>query len=302
MNSHYSSNRKRKQQDYSSFNSNNNNNNNNNKRKRKGKDESYTNNEKPIDPIVNRKSKVLILGTYLSNESLEHNFYYGESRNAFWKILAEIFKVNLRVHKDRDDLNDARKKLALNNGIAIWTVLNGTKNPRTSINRQMTNNLSVFLKKYPNIKYILFTSKSSSKIFKKKFKKIKLQQYILPSPSSAFNEMSHPEKRTKYLEIFQTVGLAEKPEEKEKEEGKGKGKGNKSKKKKKGKNKENENEKEENEENEKEEKKKTKKSKKKKKKGKNKAIKEKEENENDEKDEAEGKNKKKKKKTKKKKH
>ncbi|KAJ3431447.1 neurofilament triplet m protein-like protein [Anaeramoeba flamelloides] len=294
MNSHYSSNRKRKQQDYSSFNSNNN----NNKRKRKGKDESYTNNEKPIDPIVNRKSKVLILGTYLSNESLEHNFYYGESRNAFWKILAEIFKVNLRVHKDRDDLNDARKKLALNNGIAIWTVLNGTKNPRTSINRQMTNNLSVFLKKYPNIKYILFTSKSSSKIFKKKFKKIKLQQYILPSPSSAFNEMSHPEKRTKYLEIFQTVGLAEKPEEKEKEEGKGK----KSKKKKKGKNKENE--KEENEENEKEEKKKTKKSKKKKKKGKNKAIKEKEENENenDEKDEAEGKNKKKKKKTKKKKH
>ncbi|KAJ3431111.1 g/t and g/u mismatch-specific DNA glycosylase [Anaeramoeba flamelloides] len=257
MNSHYSSNRKRKQQDYSSFN-----NNNNNKRKRKDQYETKTNNEQPIDPIVNRKSKVLILGTYLSNESLEHNFYYGESRNAFWKILAEIFKVNLRVHKDRDDLNDARKKLALNNGIAIWTVLNGTKNSRTSINRQMTNNLSVFLKKYPNIKYILFTSKSSSKIFKKKFKKIKLQQYILPSPSSAFNEMSHPEKRTKYLEIFQTVGLAEKPEEKENE--KGKGKGNKNKKNKKGKNKAIK-EKEENEENEKEGKNKKKKKKKKKK-------------------------------------
>ena len=43
----------------------------------------------PFDPIYDRDSRILILGTFPSVKSREVQFYYGHPRNRFWKSAAE---------------------------------------------------------------------------------------------------------------------------------------------------------------------------------------------------------------------
>ncbi len=44
-----------------------------------------------FEPIIDRNSKVLILGTMPSEESLRLHQYYANPRNQFWQILAAVY-------------------------------------------------------------------------------------------------------------------------------------------------------------------------------------------------------------------
>ena len=41
-------------------------------------------------PVYDKKSRVLILGTFPSVKSRENRFYYGHPRNRFWKVTAAV--------------------------------------------------------------------------------------------------------------------------------------------------------------------------------------------------------------------
>ena len=43
-----------------------------------------------FDPVFQKDSRILILGTFPSVKSREQHFYYGHPQNRFWKILAAI--------------------------------------------------------------------------------------------------------------------------------------------------------------------------------------------------------------------
>lgn len=44
----------------------------------------------PIEPVYDRYSEILILGSFPSVKSREEGFFYGHPQNRFWKILAAI--------------------------------------------------------------------------------------------------------------------------------------------------------------------------------------------------------------------
>jgi len=68
-------------------------------------------------PIVNKKSKVIVLGSMPGEESLKDSEYYAYSSNAFWKIMADLFGFDSSL-KYEDKTN-----ILLKNKIALWDVM-----------------------------------------------------------------------------------------------------------------------------------------------------------------------------------
>ena len=95
-----------------------------------------------IEPIYNQKSQILILGSIPSKISRENNFYYANPTNRFWKIIGNIFNVELK------DNNDKREFL-LKNHIALWDVIkscdiNGSAD--ASIKNVVVNDIDLIIK------------------------------------------------------------------------------------------------------------------------------------------------------------
>lgn len=70
-----------------------------------------------FEPVFNRESKILILGSFPSVKSRENNFYYGHPQNRFWKVLAQIFEVEV------PQTIDEKRTFLLEHHIAVWDVI-----------------------------------------------------------------------------------------------------------------------------------------------------------------------------------
>lgn len=70
-----------------------------------------------FEPVYDSNSRILILGSFPSVKSREQQFYYGHPQNRFWKVLAGL--TGYPVPKTIEE----KKKMLLENGIAIWDVI-----------------------------------------------------------------------------------------------------------------------------------------------------------------------------------
>lgn len=77
----------------------------------------YVNIKHTFEPVYNKHSEVLILGTFPSVKSRENQFYYGHPQNRFWKVIAYI------TGSDVPECVADKKKMLLENRIAIWDVI-----------------------------------------------------------------------------------------------------------------------------------------------------------------------------------
>lgn len=68
-------------------------------------------------PVYDKKSRVLILGTFPSVKSREKRFYYGHPRNRFWKVTAAVYGCEV------PETIEEKKAFLLENHIAIWDVI-----------------------------------------------------------------------------------------------------------------------------------------------------------------------------------
>lgn len=72
-----------------------------------------------FQPIYNKDSRILILGSFPSVKSRENGFYYGHPQNRFWKVIAAITGQKEPVTIEE------KKELLLSNHIAVWDVIAG---------------------------------------------------------------------------------------------------------------------------------------------------------------------------------
>lgn len=70
-----------------------------------------------FEPVYDKKSKVLILGTFPSVKSREGQFYYHNPQNRFWKLISMI------VDEPCPQTIYDKRKLLLRNNIAVWDVI-----------------------------------------------------------------------------------------------------------------------------------------------------------------------------------
>ena len=70
-----------------------------------------------FEPIYDNNSTILILGSFPSVKSRKQQFYYGHPQNRFWKVVAAL------THEEVPQTTEQKKKLLLNNHIALWDVI-----------------------------------------------------------------------------------------------------------------------------------------------------------------------------------
>lgn len=138
--------------------------------------------EHPIQPVFNKDSKILILGSFPSVKSREANFFYGHSQNRFWKVLAAIFEEEVPITVDE------KRAFLLRNHVAVWDVIHSCDivgSSDSSIKNVVANDLSVILDK-AQIEQIFVNGKTAEQYYKKYIeKKIERKAICLPSTSPA---------------------------------------------------------------------------------------------------------------------
>lgn len=142
----------------------------------------------PIEPIYDKNSKILILGSFPSVKSREEGFFYGHPQNRFWKVLAEIFGNNLPDEKIKLSTIDEKKQFLLENNIAVWDVIKSCDiegSSDSSIKNVVPNDLSIILE-VADIEKIIVNGKKAEQLYKKYiYPQIKIDAVCLPSTSPA---------------------------------------------------------------------------------------------------------------------
>jgi len=153
----------------------------------------------PFSPFVDKNSKVLILGTFPSIKSFEENFYYAHPRNQFWGLLAGVFD-----EETPKSLKD-KKEFLKRHGIALWDVVQSCKR-KNSLDSNLKdikpNDIRAFLKEYPKIKKIYFTSKTALKLYERYFKDVDVEYGYLDSPSPAYAKKSFKKKLESWKRVL----------------------------------------------------------------------------------------------------
>lgn len=136
----------------------------------------------PIEPIYDKNSKILILGSFPSVKSREHMFFYAHPQNRFWRVLSAIFDTPIP-----NTIEDKRNFL-LSSKIALWDVISSceiTGSSDSSIKNVIPNDLTCILS-YADIKRIFVNGKTAEKYYNKYIRStINREAICLPSTSPA---------------------------------------------------------------------------------------------------------------------
>lgn len=135
-----------------------------------------------IEPLYNKDSQVLILGSFPSVKSREQAFFYGHPQNRFWRVVANIF--GSEVPSTVDD----KKRLILNNHLALWDVIAEceiTGSADSSIKNVIPNDIGKILTD-SNIKAIFVNGRTAEKYYIRYTEpRINKKAICLPSTSPA---------------------------------------------------------------------------------------------------------------------
>ncbi len=136
--------------------------------------------EHPIEPVWDKASKILILGSFPSVKSREYGFFYGHKQNRFWKVIARICGEEL------PESIEEKKALLLKNHIALWDVIASceiTGSADSSIKNVTPNNLNEIIGE-SDIRAIFTNGKTADKLYHK-YNKNSIITLCLPSTSPA---------------------------------------------------------------------------------------------------------------------
>lgn len=135
-----------------------------------------------IPPVLDRNSKILILGSFPSVKSREAEFFYGHPQNRFWKVTAAVFGCDI------PQTTEEKKKFLLENHIALWDVAASCEvegSSDSSIKNVVPNDISLILSS-AEISQIFVNGKTAEKYYNKYIRPtVGREAVCLPSTSPA---------------------------------------------------------------------------------------------------------------------
>ena len=107
-----------------------------------------------FDPVVDTRTRLLVLGSLPGEKSLALQQYYGNRQNKFWALMSKVIGQDL-VQLDYDD----RLSTLLEHGVGLWDVVAEAHRPGSldsQIRNRDDNDLPGLLERYPRIAAIAF--------------------------------------------------------------------------------------------------------------------------------------------------
>lgn len=158
-------------------------------------------------PVANTEATILILGSMPSIRSLQAQEYYAHPRNSFWHIITTLLGAETNLDYEQ------RKSLLLNNGIALWDVLNscerkGSLDSAIQNGTTSVNDFNRFFSEHPSIKAVFFNGSRAQQEYRKKVlpklnKNLSdIEYHRLPSTSPAMASLTREQKLQQWAIIL----------------------------------------------------------------------------------------------------
>jgi hypoxanthine-DNA glycosylase len=136
-----------------------------------------------FDPVVDERTRLLVLGSLPGDKSLALQEYYGNRQNKFWLLMSEVIGVALVPLDYRSRLNTLLK-----HGVGLWDVVAEAHRPGSldsKIRARNDNDLCALLARHPNIKAIAFNGGTAAKVGVKVLGSHAANYQIVELPSSS---------------------------------------------------------------------------------------------------------------------
>jgi len=134
-------------------------------------------------PVVDNNADLLILGSFPSVQSLATQQYYGNPRNAFWPITADLFGF------DASAPYETRLAALQSAGVALWDVLHkcrraGSSDAKFDMKSLVANDFGQLFAAYPSIIRVCFNGRAAERLFER-LVDVEIEYLLLPSTSPA---------------------------------------------------------------------------------------------------------------------
>lgn len=137
-----------------------------------------------LPPIVGDAPRVLILGNMPSAMSLASGEYYGNPRNAFWRIMGSLYGFAASAAYPE------RASALTSHGIAVWDVLRscrrvGSLDSAVERDSMVPNDFGAFFTAQPSLERVVFNGAAAEANYRRLVGSPPLPYVRLPSTSPA---------------------------------------------------------------------------------------------------------------------
>lgn len=149
-------------------------------------------------PVADASARILILGSMPGEESLRAGQYYAHPRNAFWKLMGDLFDAGAELPYAR------RTQQLKKSGVALWDVLasclrKGSLDSAIAADSITANDFRAFFARHRKITRVFFNGATAERSFHQHvlpgLTAQPLQFTRLPSTSPAHATLSYAQKR-----------------------------------------------------------------------------------------------------------
>jgi TDG/mug DNA glycosylase family protein len=149
-------------------------------------------------PVIDRATRILILGSFPGVASLLAQQYYAHPRNQFWALLSAVINEDLidKTYPERLACLQAHR-------IGLWDVIADCQREGsldTAIRKAQPNQFSVLRKQCPQLTRVCFNGKTSGR-FAAQFAAAGYATLVLPSSSPANAQLSFAQKLAQWRGI-----------------------------------------------------------------------------------------------------
>lgn len=156
----------------------------------------------PFAPVVDERSRVLILGSMPSPASRRQGFYYGHPQNRFWQVLACIFQAPLPCSVEEKQSFLRQRHLALWDVAKVCRIQGAADSTLVPLQIQDFS----FLFAQAPIEAVFTNGRMASRLYQQHVAlKEKLEDHCLPSTSAANARYRLPELCRHWRPVAETV-------------------------------------------------------------------------------------------------